>query len=154
MKVHLNQIPNEGLHIEGEEPKDILELDADRIIRPVGGVRYALDVNTSGNSFFATGSLDVDLDCECVRCAEKFRYPLSVPNFAMQEDLNGAQTVDLTPAMREDILLALPSYPHCDWSGEKVCEGPRLQPAEQSATPDHDKPSAWDELTKLKIKSR
>lgn len=154
MKVHLNQIPDEGLHIEGEEPSDILELENDALTRPAGPVRYELDVNTSGNSFFATGTLAIDLECECARCLERFGYPLRLDNYAMQEDLDGRDTVNLTPSMREDILLALPSYPHCDWSGEKVCKGPRLPPAEPSATPDQETPSAWDELDKLKIQSR
>ena len=153
MKVHLNQIPEEGQHIEGVEPSAFLKLE-DTLARPVGDVRYALDVNTSGQSFFATGSLEVDLECECVRCLEKFTHTLRVPDFAMQEDLTRSETVDLTPAMREDILLALPSYPHCDWSGEKVCEGPRPPPAETAATPFHNKPSAWDTLKKLNIQSR
>lgn len=154
MKVHLNQIPDEGLHIEGEEPEAILDLGKDALVRPAGPIRYDLDVNTSGNSFFATGSLAVDFECECGRCLETFRYPLRLENYAMQEDLDGRETVDLTPTMREDILLALPSYPHCDWNGEKVCSGPLLQSVEPSAAPDQETPSAWDELDKLKIQSR
>lgn len=153
MKVHLNQIPEEGLHIEGEEPYALLKLE-DESLHPASGVRYALDVNTSGQSFFATGSLELDLECQCVRCLEKFPFTLRVPDFAMQEDLTRSETVDLTPAMREDILLALPSYPHCDWSGEKACAGLRPPPAENSASPLLNKPSAWDTLKKLNIQSR
>jgi len=46
-----------------------------------------------------------------------------VEDFATQIELNGRETVDLTDAVREDILLALPPYPHCDWNGQNVCKG-------------------------------
>ncbi len=35
-----------------------------------------------------------------------------------QIDRTGPELVDLTPAIREDILLALPPYPRCDWDGK------------------------------------
>jgi len=72
---------------------------------------------------FATGQLAVDFDMECVACLERFRYSLVVPDFACQIELTGSETVDLTESVREDILLALPPHPHCDWNGEKVCQG-------------------------------
>jgi DUF177 domain-containing protein len=153
MKVHLNQIPPEGLHVEGEEAHDILELE-DPIVHVAGPVRYSLDVGVSGSGLFATGSLEIDLELECVRCLEHFNFALKVPAFAMQTELDGRETVDLTPFMREDILLALPSYPHCDWSGEKTCAGPRMRPAGESARPVRIESKAWDELNKLKIKAR
>ena len=46
MKVHILQIPQEGLHIEGEEPSSILELN-DEIARPTGPITYSLDVGLS-----------------------------------------------------------------------------------------------------------
>jgi uncharacterized protein len=152
MKVHINQVPVEGLHREGEESASILDLKNERT-QAAGDIRYALDIGISGNSFFATGSLELDFNCECDRCLEKFRYPLRVADFAMQEDIDGRETIDLTPAIREDILLSLPSYPRCDWNGEKVCPGPK-QIASSKQAASAPEPSAWDELKKLKIQSR
>ena len=106
MKVHLNQIPDEGLHIEGEEDSAILELD-DPLFRCKGPIHYALDVGLSGGGLFATGRLDVEMEVECVSCLERFVFPMRVENFAMQTELTGGETVDLTPFVREDTLLAL-----------------------------------------------
>ena len=122
MKVHINQIPVGGLHLEGEEERDILEIN-DELVRTLGPVHYALDVGLSDGGLFATGSLAVDLEMECVRCLGRFPYTLEVPDFAMQVELTGAETVDLTEEIREDILLALPPHPHCDWNGAKTCAG-------------------------------
>ena len=152
MKVHLNQIPLEGLHIEGAEPATMLDFQ-DPMVRPVSDVRYALDVGTSEGGLFATGEVGVDLDLECVSCLERFRFPLRVPEFACQLELNGAEMVDLTEPVREDILLALPPHPHCDWNGERVCPGVSYRAkTEATDAPLVEKPAAWDALDQLKLK--
>ena len=152
MKVHLNQIPHEGMHVDGEEPNSILDLQ-DPLVTPVSGVRYSLDIGLSDGGLFATGELGVDLEVECVSCLEKFLYPLTVPNFACQLELTGAELVDLTEPMREDILLALPPHPHCDWNGERVCPGVTYRSKTEAAdAPLAAKPDAWDALDQLKLK--
>jgi uncharacterized metal-binding protein YceD (DUF177 family) len=152
MKIHLNQIPSEGLHVEGTEPGKVLDLH-ERSIQPVSDIRYSLEVGLSDGGLFATGQLGVDLDLECVGCLERFRYPLEVPDFACQVELTGAETVDLTEPVREDILLALPPHPHCDWNGERVCPGVSYRSkTEASDAPLAAKPDAWDALDQLKLK--
>lgn len=149
MIVHLHQIPPEGLHLEGEEDAAFLDLH-EEAVKPAGPVRHALDVGLSAGGLFATGTLSLELDLECVTCLARFRYPLEVRNFALQTELGGAETVDLTPQVREDILLALPPYPHCDWDGQRVCHG-----ATRAAKTTENEPGAshtWDALDQLKLK--
>jgi uncharacterized metal-binding protein YceD (DUF177 family) len=152
MKVHLNQIPVEGLHIEGTEGNQILDLH-DESIHPVGDVRYAIDVGVSDGGLFATGTVGVDLEMECVACLERFLYPLEIPDFACQVELTGREAVDLTDMVREDILLALPPHPRCDWNGRRVCQGASLRAKTETATePLSDPRQAWGALDQLKIK--
>jgi len=148
MKVHLNQIPAEGLHLEGEESAGILELN-DPSVYPLGPIRWALDIGLSDGGLFATGKLALDVEFECVSCLRRFTYLLRVDDFATQIELTGPETVDLTDQMREDILLALPPYPHCDWNGQNVCKGAARESTEESLGDSH----TWDELDKLKFKS-
>ncbi len=151
MKIHLKQIPPHGLHLEGEEDAAFLDLQ-EIDVSALGPVRYSLEVGLSEGGLFATGSLAIELELTCVSCLEKFRYALRVEAFALQMELGGSETVDLTPAMREDILLALPHYPHCDWRGERVCPAAaRLTTDVSSETSES---PAWDELDKLKLKQR
>ena len=152
MKIHLKQIPVDGLHIEGADPRSILDLH-DRAVQPVSDVDYSLDIGLSDGGLFATGQLSVDLELECVGCLERFRYPLRVRDFACQVELTGSETVDLTEPVREDILLALPPHPHCDWNGERVCQGVSYRAKTQTAdAPLAEKPDAWGALDQLKIK--
>lgn len=155
--MHLRQIPPEGLHIEGDETG--VDLDTgDEYLKPLSPVHYSLDVGLSDSGLFATGMIGVDLEMECVGCLEKFKYPLKVEDFALQTELEGAETVDLTPFVREDILLNLPHYPRCDWDGRKVCEG-SLKFKSKAADPDSAREpipasEAWSELDKLKVKKK
>ena len=51
MKIHLRQIPAEGLHLEGEETCPIPELETDGI-RCVGPLHYKLDLGVSERARF------------------------------------------------------------------------------------------------------
>ena len=76
---------------------------------------------------------------------------VAVPDFATQKELDGRELVDLTPEIREDIHLALPSYPRCDAGGGKTC--PASFP--RASADDASQPSgtaAWEALDKLKNK--
>ena len=148
MKIHINQIPVGGLHIEGEETREILEIQ-DEKVRPLGPVRYSLDVGLSEGGLFATGSLEADLELECVCCLEKFDYSISVPDFAAQVELTRSELVDLTEEVREDILLALPPYPHCDWDGAKACTGVREITITKELKAEPEGKNPWTELDKL-----
>jgi uncharacterized protein len=147
MKVHLNQIPEEGLTVCGEETGDFLNV-SDEVICAVGPLSYDLEVGLSENGLFATGSLAQDFDMECVSCLRRFVFPLRMPHFAMQIELEGTELVDLTPQIREDIVLALPPHPRCDWNGETVCPGMESQTEASGPA----KPETWAALDQLKLK--
>jgi uncharacterized metal-binding protein YceD (DUF177 family) len=151
MNVHLKQIPAEGIHLEGKEPADFLDLNEIQI-RPVGPVEYSLDVGLSGSGLFVTGTLGVDVALECVSCLNQFVYPIRLQSFAAQFELTGPELVDLTPWVREDILLALPVHPHCDWDRKTKCAGPRLKYLQVGE--DRKAPNAWDALDELNLNRR
>ncbi|HYY13913.1 MAG TPA: hypothetical protein VE867_03250 [Candidatus Binatia bacterium] len=149
MKVHLKQIPAEGLHLEGEEECPIIEFEAEEI-HCVGPLSYNIDIGVSGGALWATGSLRQRVELCCVACLEKFVHDLSVPAFAMRTELHGPETVDLAPFMREDLLLNLPAHPRCDRDGGRVCKAAQSTPSTQ----DTKRKSDWSELDKLKISKR
>jgi uncharacterized protein len=153
MKVHILQIPPEGKHVEGEEPSAMLELH-DPTARPVSPVHYSLDVGLSGGGLFATGEVGVDMKLQCVKCLEDFDYPIELNDFACQIELGATETVDLTDPVREDILLALPAHPHCDWDGKRTCPGTLPKKAsepEQDAIADTR--DTWGALDQIKFRS-
>jgi DUF177 domain-containing protein len=156
MKVHLKQIPSEGLHLEGEEDCLISDLESEGV-RCVGPMEYKIDIGVSEGSLWASGSIEQAVELTCVGCLEKFVHKIKVPEFVLHTQLHGPETVDLSPFLREDILLNLPAHPRCDGKGGRECKGAakhREAPAQErdrrAAKREHD----WGELDKLKIERR
>ena len=146
MKVHLKQIPPHGLHFQGEEDCPIQELTSEGI-RCAGLLHYNIDIGVSSGALWVNGSLSQPVELRCVSCLEKFVHEIRVPGFAVHTELYGPETVDLTPFMREDILLNLPAHPHCDRDADRVCKANEVESAEQDAR----RKSDWSALDKLKL---
>ena len=149
MKVHLKQIPAQGLHLEGEEDCPIQELESEEI-RCAGRLHYGLDFGVAGGALWANGSLSQPVELRCVSCLENFVHDVRAPAFAVHMELRGPETVDLTPSMREEILLNLPAHPHCDRDGDRVCQAKQVKTAEKDTRRESD----WSALDKLKIQKR
>ncbi len=151
MKIHLRQIPAEGLHLSGEEECLLPQLDP-KEVRCAGPMHYELEVGISNGSLWANGKLIQPVELHCVRCLTAFPYEIEVSDFALHTELLGPEEIDLTPFMREDILLNLPAYPHCDREGGRVCEA-ALQPISPAADEEQKKRERdWRVLDGLKVR--
>jgi len=147
--VHLRQIPPEGKHLEGEEDAACLDLGAIGA-KPAGPVRYELDIGLSGGGVFATGLVSVPVEMTCVACLQPFVYEAKAEPFAAQVQIDGREFVDLTPPVREELLLALPNHPRCDLNSGHSC--PYQRPGSSGGGSQESSESAWDQLDKLKLK--
>ena len=147
MKIHLKQIPPEGLHLEGDEECPIPELETEGI-RCTGPLHYSIDLGVTSGALWASGSLSQAVEVRCVACLEKFVHEIQVPAFAIHTELPGTETIDLTPFMREDLLLNLPAHPHCDRDGGRVCTPRQIETSDQ----DPKRKPDWSVLDKLKLK--
>ena len=157
---NLRHLEQKALALEGELP--IAELDVegfDELIHPRNALHYDLDVEQLGDSVLVQGSLELALDCECVRCLTTFRLPLTLGDWTCLLPLTGAEQVarvsdcvDLTPWVREDILLAFPQHPLChpECRGLPATRGANRLPASGACSGDEGS-SAWAELNKLKL---
>jgi uncharacterized metal-binding protein YceD (DUF177 family) len=148
MKIHLKQVPAQGLHLDGDEDCPIDDLEAEGI-RCAGPLHYNIDVGVAESALWARGSLSQPVELRCVSCLENFVHDIQVPTFAVHTELHGPETVDLTPFIREDLLLNLPAHPRCDTDGNRVCKAKQLKTVEQDAKGKSD----WSALDKLKLKS-
>ena len=147
MKIHLKQIPPEGLHVDGEEDCPLAGLEAEEI-SCAGPLQYSIDIGVAEGSLWANGSLSQRVELRCVSCLERFVHQLRVSGFAIHTELQGPEVVDLTPFMREDLLLNLPAHPHCDRDGGRVCRGKVLEISQLET----EQKSDWSALDKLKLK--
>jgi uncharacterized metal-binding protein YceD (DUF177 family) len=149
MKIHLKQVPAQGLQLDGDEDCPIHDLEAEGV-RCAGPLHYNIDVGIAGGALWARGSLSQPVELRCVSCLENFVHDIQVPAFAVHTELHGPETVDLTPFIREDLLLNLPAHPRCDRDGNRVCKAKQPVTVEQ----DTRQQSNWSALDKLKIENR
>ena len=159
LAVNLRHLEAHSLHLTGEMPVEELDIDTrDEMIRLSGPLFYELEVQKLEGGLLVQGRLHLALECQCVRCLKPFQFQLALPNWTAHLPLQGEDAapvsndcVDLTPYLREDILLELPQHPLCD----PECGGlPKAnvgkQPNLSSDQPVSGSP-AWEKLNKLKF---
>jgi len=157
LKINLRHLEEEGVHLKGELPVAELDLGVnDELIHLERPLRYDLSVELLHDAVLATGSMVLPLECECSRCLKKFKTELKLSGWAAHLPLEGEDKVpvendcvDLTPFVREDMLLDFPQHPLCkpDCAGLKTKNSaPKAAAGEKPAA------AAWAELDKLKIK--
>lgn len=154
------QLENQGVHLQGELPAAELDLNQiDGMIAVGEFLKYDLEIEKQEKAFFVHGSLEIPLRCECVRCLKGFEKGLILSDWNCLLPLEGEEkvlvsndSVDLTPYLREDIVLALPQHPLC----EPDCGGLNLARQPDGIRPTDDvgeekTMSRWSDLDKLKL---
>lgn len=125
MEIDVKDLPFEGGDFEGEEPAGILDLDGEENdLSVASGVRYAFHAEVAGEELIVRGAVNVDVAFQCSRCAQAFTARIEEPSFVTVRNLkeeNAEQFVDLTPDIRESILLAFPSHPVCKPECKGLC---------------------------------
>jgi uncharacterized protein len=161
LTVNLRHLENRNLVLRGELPLAELDFDLrDDLIRATQPLHYDLEIEMLDDSLLVQGLLRLTLDCQCARCLKEFEFELELDPWTLHlplEPLEGEAAVpvkndcvDLTPLVREDILLGFPPHPLC----RPGCDGLKkasVGKARKPAGKDESKPSAWAELNKLKL---
>ena len=120
---------NAPLPIEGQIEDDIFLLEPEDNAHPAGPIRYRGEAcAVSGNLLFR-GEFAVPFELTCIRCSEPFQATIILKDHALLEPLGDKAVIDLTEALREDILCALPDFPRCDEMSPDGESAPRTCPA-------------------------
>ncbi|PWU07507.1 MAG: hypothetical protein C5B47_06035 [Verrucomicrobia bacterium] len=151
LKIHLRQIPPGRW--EGDEDVASFGLPEAGAL-PLGPLKYRLEGNVSKGELYIMGVLSLKVRLQCVACLRFFEYNIHIDNLLLQIPLDGRESVDLTPLVREDILLALPLYPRCDSTRERSCA--ITFPTEAKAVDGErsESDTAWEALKKLNIQKK
>lgn len=157
---NIRHLEHKTLTLRGELSATQLDLEGvDELIQVTSPIQYDLEVQRYEQSILVQGSLDLTLKCECARCLKPFSQRLHLPDWNCLLPLEGEEKiaihndfVDLTPHVREDILLAFPQHPLCD----PECSGllnalPSRDQDPSGASQTSATSSAWAELNKLKL---
>lgn len=160
LTVNLRHLDRNAVILQGEVEPELLGLETlDAMIRFSRPIRYDLRVERVSGSVLAQGRLELAIDCECVRCLKPFAQGIALEDWVCDLELGepaagpvAEDLVDLTPYLREDILLALPQHPLCEPgcggltdASRATVSGPGLSDQGGRAS------SPWSELDKLKL---
>lgn len=160
LTVNVQHLDKGPLHLKAELSPEELELESmDELIRFNRSVTCRLEVQKIDQGVLAQGSVFVQVECDCARCLRRFCADISLPQWVAHLALTGDESVpvvndcvDLTPYLREDILLALPQHPLCS----RDCQG-LLRDYRRGETPQpggeagEDRSSPWGDLDKLDL---
>jgi uncharacterized protein len=160
LTINLRHLEAHNLRLEGELPVAELDIETrDEMLQLGAPLEYELEAQKLEGGLLIEGRLRLPLRCQCVRCLKVFDYPMELESWVCHLPLEGEESapvindcVDLTPYLREDILLEFPQHPLC----EPECRGLPTkelgQPQHTSSTgqPEAGSP-AWAELNKLKL---
>lgn len=161
LKVNLRHLTRDNIRLEGDLPVSELELDIhDELVRAKHPLHHDLEVQLLEQNLLVQGTLQLTLDCECARCLKPFQHKLELADWVCHLPLEGEErvsvsddSVDLTPFIREDILLAFPAHPVCDPECGGMTGKPTGSKKSKATSPAKEGPSAWAELDKLKFRS-
>ncbi len=155
--INLRDIEDEDAELAGELSIEELEFDfTDEVIHFAKPLTYQLTAQSLPDAVLVRGKLRLVLDCECVRCMKPVEYPLEFPDWACHLPTTGEEkvpinmgSVDLTPYIREDMVLAFPQHPLC----REDCPGlaPKQPKPAVDMSADGEKKSPWDQLNQLKL---
>jgi uncharacterized protein len=158
--INLRHLETHPVCLEGQLPVAELDIDPrDEVIRLSRPLDYKLEVQKFEGGLLVQGQLRLALECDCVRCLKPFRFLLALDDWTTHLPLQGedairviSDCVDLTPCLREDILLEFPQHPLCN----PECGGLPITSLGQARNTSSSGllragPSAWDELNKLKF---
>jgi len=136
----------------GGDPGSILDLGDCEDIQPLSPISFDLLVQKVSGRLVVRGTVEMDVQFRCSRCACFFAAHVCAPDFEAAPEIPvGAEYVDLTADIRETMLLAFPNYPLCRDDCKGLCSqcGADLNQGACGCRRRADNP--WDRLDQLRI---
>lgn len=153
--IELSDLGEDGRAYEGSVPAEALDVGGDPAIQPRNPLGYKLFAELVDDELILRGRVETSVDLQCSRCAEFFSTTIEDSSFLRAFEIApGTETVDVTPDLREAILLHLPAFPLCraDCAGLcPYCGVNRGAGACDCRAPEVDK--RWSELDSLNLES-
>ena len=143
MKINLRHVPAEGKQYKGEESASDLKIE-NPLFTFDKPIEYDLEATLNAKGVLVRGTLKTSVKATCVRTLEPFNLPVNIEDFTVLVEEVSGDIVDLTPYIREDILLELPAHPVNPNAPKAVELTDNAPPPKGSA--------AWEKLEELKNK--
>lgn len=153
MKIDPLEIPDEGLELSGS----LAVADYDIPVGEIQGwkdFQYRFQITKMENQITVMGTLSASFNATCSRCLDPLPWKLEVKDFCHLLDCPGEAVLDLTPLIREDIILALPIAIRCELdSGDKCPRSGRVFAFNEEDFAEKRRATVWRNLDQLKTEN-
>ena len=121
LSFHPARVYEDPIELRETLPAAALELD-EPTSRAKDPIEVAITLQRDGESIIVTGDVDTVVSLQCGRCGKWLDRAVHLDNFVQLLEPPHPDTVDLTPLVREDILLDLPAVAVCPPIDGKECK--------------------------------
>jgi uncharacterized metal-binding protein YceD (DUF177 family) len=111
--IDLPTLPEEGQAFSGELDGAIFDLP-EGDASSAGPLKYDLWAQRFESELLLTGSLSAPFRFTCVVTLKEFLQTIRLKSAAISVEIGNSSQVDVTEALREEILLEFPTDPRCD----------------------------------------
>ncbi len=120
MKIHLNQIPAEGLSAEESLDASAYDLDAEGV-KITSPLEVSYQAFLEGEDLFVHLSLDCQMRLTCSRCLAPYESFLE-KEIDLNYPIGKARVIDLTDDIRQEIVLEYPMKRLCAEACKGICQ--------------------------------
>ena len=111
--IDLPSLPEEGDSFSGELAATIFDLPQDDAAA-AGPLCYDLWAQRFESELLLTGAITVPFRFRCVVTLKDFIQTIRLDSAAISVEIGNSSLLDVTEALREEVILAFPANPRCD----------------------------------------
>lgn len=155
LNIDINTLPDEGKTFSGELDGSIFSAEGEDI-NATSPLFYDLHLQKFDSELLIRGNVSASFEFICDRCLSPFIQTITVNAFSLCIEVEGSQ-VDLADALREEVVILFPDYPHCDQADDPeeckldsrylAVDKPPL--GDVKTLPRDEQPNPWDALDTL-----
>jgi uncharacterized metal-binding protein YceD (DUF177 family) len=113
LMIDLAGLPEDGKAFVGELARELYDLPEGDAV-PTGPLSYDLWANRFGSELVLTGKLESTFEFTCVRTLHPFVQTIVLENVAIAVEIGREVEMDVTEALREEVLINFPTNPKCE----------------------------------------
>lgn len=118
--INCKQIPEEGMELNVSVSAKEMDLTYKDIISE-GEVGVYATVLLVSNEIIVQGRIEASYACECDRCLSPMEIPVEVENFTLNYEYKDQDFQDISPEIRDEILLMIPTKILCSTDCMGLC---------------------------------
>jgi uncharacterized metal-binding protein YceD (DUF177 family) len=157
IKLCENQIDYNGLKLSGYEKASEMGLESEgEFLRFPDKVFYDVTAILVNGGIVVSGRIEMTIGCQCVRCLKDYEQKISCEDVCHFYETGSKSEFDLTPELREDIIISLPQNFICSAECGGLCQicGKNKNVTDCGCNVSGLERSCWNELDKLSFAGR